>query len=405
VGKVTHREHYIPLRKQELIELLAVQPDLSADDRGAFREFCRRVTALYHVDYQQRLEQLKNDYAPYDPDAVTTPIAKLTADAKQQRLDELLLQFTALMERANFQHLDHDVIKAALEEASYWGLNLQVDFNVFERLELFVRGDIVGKRTRRNWRKWFRLEEVEVPTYQRLVLVLKFNKSKRLPSDIDIADVYLKLFKDIPKADLEMLLPGARLQMSGFTRLKMGGSLLSGLAFIAYKIITEVLAVAGAVGIGFIWGPILALFGYGYKQYYGYQTTKTSYSLHLTQSLYYQNLDNNAGVLYHLLDEAEEQECREAILAYYYLWRRAGAAGWTAQELDEHIEQDLERLACIKVDFEIEDALQKLERLGVLIKTGDRYRACPLEEVLALLGEQWRGALTGQHGESAETVD
>jgi hypothetical protein len=232
---------------------------------------------------------------------------------------------------------------------------------------------------------------VDVPTYQRLVLILKFRPHhKRLPHNVDTQDVYLKLFKDIPKMDLEMLLPGARLQMSGLTRLKMGGSLLSGLAFILYKVITEVFLVAGAFGVGVLWGPIAALLGYGYKQYYGYTTTKQSYSLHLTQSLYYQNLDNNAGVLYHLLDEAEEQECREAILAYFFLWRRAEPAGWTAAELDDQVEQALERIAKIHVDFEIDDALAKLETLGILTRTSGRYRAVPLEQALQQLEAQWK---------------
>lgn len=385
-------EHYIPLRKHDLIELLCADVELSAQEQTGFREFCRRVIALYHLQYHDRLETLKNAYAPFDPDAVTAPLTALATDRRQQRLDELLEHFTWLMERANFIHLSHNAIKTAMEEVSYWGLNLVVDFDVFERLEIFVRGDLLGKRTRRNWRRWFRLEEVQVPTYQRLVLLLKFRKHKLLPKDVDTADVYLKLFKDIPKADLEMLLPGARLQMSGLTRLKMGGSLVSGLGYILYQIITEVFLAAGAIGVGVFWGPLAALLGYGYKQYYGYQTTKQSYSLHLTQSLYYQNLDNNAGVLYHLLDEAEEQECREAVLAYYYLWRRAAQDGWTSGELDEHIEDELQRLAKIRVDFEIDDALDKLAKLGIVSKLGERYRADPLRDALACLNEQWSAA-------------
>src|SRR5205823_1453688 len=109
----------------------------------------------------------------------------------------------------------------------------------------------------------------------------------------------------------------------------------------------------------------------------------------LTQSLYYLNLDNNAGVLTQLLDEAEEQECREAFLAYYCLWRFASGPGWTAPALDDYVEMDLERLAEIKVDFEIEDALAKLERLQLVVKTGDRYAAVPIEQALERLDYTW----------------
>jgi hypothetical protein len=58
----------------------------------------------------------------------------------------------------------------------------------------------------------------------------------------------------------------------------------------------------------------------------GYLQTKDKYRLVLTRRLYYQNLDNNAGVFFRVLDEAEEQEFREAILAYAA--RSASAAGW-----------------------------------------------------------------------------
>ena len=135
--------------------------------------------------------------------------------------------------------------------------------------------------------------------------------------------------------------------------------------------------------------PALALGGYAYKQWYGYQFARTTYGLQLTQSLYYQNLDNNAGVLNHLLDEAEEQECREAILAYYYLWRYAGETGWTARDLDDYVEMDLERIADLKVDFEIADAIDKLEKLRVVEKVGDRYRAHPLAKALEMLDYTW----------------
>jgi hypothetical protein len=61
-----------------------------------------------------------------------------------------------------------------------------------------------------------------------------------------------------------------------------------------------------------------------------------------------QNRDNNAGVLYHLLNEAEEQESREAALAYYYLWRFPRPEGWSTANLDDHIEMELEKLAASK---------------------------------------------------------
>ena len=56
-----------------------------------------------------------------------------------------------------------------------------------------------------------------------------------------------------------------------------------------------------------IWGVIGGTLGYSARSVYGYLNTRQKYQLNLTQSLYFQNLDNNYGAIQRLLDEAEEQ--------------------------------------------------------------------------------------------------
>jgi hypothetical protein len=105
--------------------------------------------------------------------------------------------------------------------------------------------------------------------------------------------------------------------------------------------------------------------------------------------LYFLGLDSNAGVLTRLLDEAEEQECRETYLAYYFLWRHAPPQGWTAEQLDDYVELFLEGAVNLKVDFEIGDALDKLERLKLIRKSGVLYTAVPLADALSALDRTW----------------
>jgi hypothetical protein len=379
------REHFIPVRRHDLINLLCTDRGLSRAAADLFRQLSTLLLATFHFEYHQLLEDLKNEYAPFDPDECTKPMTNLSPAERSTKLGRLFERFAWLMERANFKRLDRAEIVDATRAVSDWGLNMDVDFSVFERFDLFARGDTIGTRYRRRWRNLFRLESVQLPVYQRLVLIVKLKPSKRLPGGVDTDDVFLKVFKDIPKVDMEMLLPGARMLMPGMTRLKLGGSLLSTMGLVAYNIITKL----AAFSIYGFWALLFAIFGYGYRQYYGYQSTRTAHSLRLTQSLYYQNLGNNQGVLFHLLDEAEEQECREALLAYYCLWRYAPPDGWTQKDLDDYVEMDLERLANIKVDFEIDDAMAKLERLNLVNKNGDRYTAVPIERALESLDYTW----------------
>lgn len=383
------REHYIPLRKTDLVELLCADKSLSRVDRDAFRQLCVLIAAVFHFEYHQRLEELKNDYAPFDPDAVTRPIRTLLPEERQQKLEELFGEFESLMERANFKKLDTSALQSAHGKESEFGVHTSVDFRLFEKLAAYVRGEAIGTRSKRHWLFFWKKEPVKLPIYQRLAVIAKLCSNRRVGEDIDINRVYLKIFKDIPRMDLEMLLPGARLSMPRLQRWKMSSSWIGGAAYILYSVSTDLLQALATGAWWVFWGPLTALAGYGYKQWASYQSTRTSYGLRLTQSLYFQNLDSNAGVLFHLLDEAEEQECREAMLAYYYLWRHAGAEGWSSENLDDYVELDLERMANLKVDFEIGDALAKLERLQLVTRHGENYVAVPIERALEVLDYAW----------------
>jgi hypothetical protein len=58
-------------------------------------------------------------------------------------------------------------------------------------------------------------------------------------------------------------------------------------------------------------------------------------------------------------------------------------------DLDDYVELYLERYANLKVDFEIGDAIAKLERAKIVEKVGERYRAQPLEKALEMLDWTW----------------
>jgi Protein of unknown function (DUF3754) len=409
MAEFTDREHYIPLRKTDLIELLSKDKALSIEERTPFRRFCRQVSALFHFEYLKKLEELKDAYAPFDPDSETRPLKKPGEDERRKDLDRLFEKFIGLMERANFKRLSWaDVRQAMAAGASDWGINMDVDVRAFERVEIFCRGDENSIRYRK---RWFKAKEaVKVPSYKRLVFILKLRKHRRL-GDVNVEDVYMKIFKDIPKLDLEMLLPGARVQWPKAKAWTFWGLLTANLAYLLLSLGPKLLAVGFAVASGIaalqsnfeeawqllgtaaVLGPVAILGGFAYRQYAAYQNTKKTYHLLLTQSLYYQNLDNNAGVLTRLLDEAEEQECREVLLGYYCLWKYGPAQGWNSDQLDDYVEMFLEGTVNLKVDFEIGDALEKLERLGLVRKVGSNYHAVPLGQAAQALDQQWRKGL------------
>jgi hypothetical protein len=283
---------------------------------------------------------------------------------------------------------------------------MDVDFSAFEHVAIFARGDTVQTRSRRRWYSPSRQEEVEVPIYRRLALILKLRQHPRLCGAIDTDSVYLKIFKDIPKLDVVMLLPGARVRLSRLDRGKIGLPLLSGLALVAWNLLQDMAVMLDkwAASPSALWALAAGGIGYGYKSFHGYQQTKQRYHLTLTQSLYFQNLDSNAGVLMRLLDEAEEQESRLALLAYWCLWRYAGADGWTAADVDASVELYLDRYADLALLCRHNAALTQLQKLGLVEGSCERFRALPpgrAIETLQAAGRQslFPPALAGVNGE------
>ena len=71
-------------------------------------------------------------------------------------------------------------------------------------------------------------------------------------------------------------------------------------------------------------GAALAAFGgFLVRQFTKFKNRKIQFMKSLSENLYFRNLDNDAGVFHHLLDAAEEEEVKEAVLAYHFL-RTAG---------------------------------------------------------------------------------
>ena len=86
-------------------------------------------------------------------------------------------------------------------------------------------------------------------------------------------------------------------------------------------------------------------------------------------------------MIFRVLDEAEESECKESLLAYRFLL--AGDGPVSAAELDALIENWLLQNWQCRLDFEIDDALNKLEYLGLACRRGDVWQAMPADSSAA----------------------
>ena len=124
-----------------------------------------------------------------------------------------------------------------------------------------------------------------------------------------------------------------------------------------------------------------------FRQYSNYSFRKLKYQKRVADNVYFKNVNNDAGVFETVIGAAEEQETKEVILAYCELLARGPAVD--AAELDRRIETWLKTNFAVDLDFEVADALAKLERLGFLAPKDGKIAAIPLNEALARLDTLW----------------
>lgn len=380
-------DHYIPIGRQDLVRAMIGYARLPSEQESTFRSIAARLEARFHHQFYGALRELSEAYASFDPDCIIVDLESEEEASNEEKKATFFNELTNLVDKANYHELSRADIDEALAAAKMFGIRLEINFDAFHHLSVYVRGRTTDQWKIRKWYRMFREEEVEVPIYRRLILVFQYAGNEPEANATD-GEVHLKIFKNIPTTDIDILLPESRVRLSLFDRGKILLPTVSGISLTAYKIVKTSLLASLFTGIYGTFAFIVLVggtLGYGVKSFFGYLRTKDKYQLHLTRHLYYQNLGNNKGVLFRMINDAEEQEFREALIAYFLLWRESGETGWTKEQLDHRAEEWLREIAGVEVDFEDDDALSKLSRLGLATLHDDRWHAVPLEQADQIL--------------------
>ena len=209
-----------------------------------------------------------------------------------------------------------------------------------------------------------------------------------------------------PRADLEMLFPNARVRMRATDKLLIGvpavvsadhhGDHEARRGPVAGAVVAGVLVRAaqragparpGPASSPSVraWRPSAASW---WRQFGKYKNRKIQFMKSLSENLYFRNLDNDAGVFNHLLDAAEEEEVKEAVLAYHFL-RKCRESTHRRRTGPAYRDLVHAAMGCTEFDFEVADGVGKLRRLRLLDDTGRRLSAVPLEEACRRLDETW----------------
>jgi hypothetical protein len=133
---------------------------------------------------------------------------------------------------------------------------------------------------------------------------------------------------------------------------------------------------------------LFALGAFVLRQWGNFHRQSLIHQKQLTDNVYYRNVNNNAGIFTYLIGEAEEQDWKEAMLAYQTLL--AASEPPTSKVLAARVEEALSTRFGVGINFGVEAALAKLRELGLLRDLGDGCVAVlPLTEALARLEQVW----------------
>ena len=373
---------------------------LKEEDQQKFREFCEILSAYYHFEFHEKLETLKDNFTPFNPDSATKPLHSPSAEQIKKMEEDLVGTLCGVLEKANYTKLSQDELEKALDEEFLITLRMDVNFDDFDQMVFYHRGDtqeIVPVK-----RGLFKTEDFTLDIYERVVLLLKFKdeeyfKSKKVnlkKLNFTPGKTYVYLYKNIPKADIEVLFPNVEISMNWKDRLMLIVPAVIAAVPVILKVLPQLVLIAGVIAIALKAEAIAKMFGvdmtqqqalmpmiiaslsalailggFGFKQYIKYKNKRIAFLKDVSDTLFFKNLDSNAGVFNMLIDEAEEEENKEVILAYYHLL--TSETSLTQDELDDKIESWMEEKFNTKIDFNVEKALHKMMSLkGVVVRDG-----------------------------------
>ncbi len=398
-------QHYIPRSVTSLAGALAEVAPAGAPstDHDDFLLLSRLVSIQRHVVFHDRARQLTDAWedAPDDPDAaavVEHDLEALLADAKYIEMSPTQLD-------------------EAMRKESSLPLRLEVDLEPYGAVLVHRRGSRRAVVDRTHW-GGLRTTQHEVMVDKRVVVHTRVRQAGWFAErGIDPAarglvpgHVALKQFRDVPRADIEMLLPSARVRMRRIDSLIVGvPAVASGVAVLSTKLLPTLgmmfVLVAAWLGLRddqprldqgalvVLFGGVVTLGGFLLRQWTKLKNRRLTYLKTLSESLYFRTIADGPGVLHSLLDAAEQQGTIEVLLAYRHLL--AAPEPLTPARLDAVVERWLAETCELTIDFQVDHAVAKLRDLDLVVDDGPsrddetRLVARPLPEAIERLDARW----------------
>ncbi|CAN1126611.1 hypothetical protein LINPERHAP2_LOCUS3516 [Linum perenne] len=435
------KESVIPILKPKLIMTLANLIEHTSD-RAEFLKLCKRVEYTIRAWYLLQFEDLMQLYSLFDPVYGEEKLKQqhLTPDDILTLEQNFLTYLFQVMEKSNFKIATDEEIEIALSGQYLSNLPIKVDESMLDKklLSTYFQNhaysnlpDFANKVSlqrisiqRKNnaiviWLEKFlsrkhkkqrrdstkdddnnsednkdefyveriRLENMELslgnllskttiqePTFDRIIVVYRLASTKAKVE----RGVYVKHFKNIPMADMEIVLPEKR--NPGLTPMDWVTFLVSAVV----GLVAVISSIESPKDLWVMFAVLSTVIGYCAKTYFTYQQNLAAYQNLITQSMYDKQLDSGKGTLLHLCDDVIQQEVKEVIISFFILMEQGKA---TREDLDLRCEELLNEEFGESCNFDVDDAVEKLEKLGIIARDSlSRYYCVGLKRANEIIG-------------------
>ena len=385
-------EAFIPYRRSDIIKLCLDDGQLNTADSQKFKDFCEILSSYYHFRFHKTLEVIKNNYLFFNPNADAEALIPPSFEQYDEMESSVINAFEHVLERANYIRLAEDALKQALGKESLIDLRTEVDFDDFERVICYYRGDSYKRVFVKKLFFWKKEKRIDI--FERIVLLIKFKEAAYFRSKKEEikelkfipGKIYVYFYKNIPQLDIDLLFPNVSTSMTWKDRLLFGIPAIGAAIPLILRALPNILLLIAAILLVLNAEPLveqlevkknqvrdimpvlvatlslgMTLGGFAFKQYSNYKSKKIKFQKDITETLFFKNLGNNESVFQMFIDIAEEEECKEIILVYYHLLTSKNPL--SPEELDAYIEAWMEKKLGNKINFDIHGPLDNLANI------------------------------------------
>ncbi|MGJ5069206.1 TMEM143 family protein [Bradyrhizobium oligotrophicum] len=415
-GETTsRRDRFIPIRKSEVLDAVISHGGLDDTQSADLRRLAQMLGAILHHEYFDELDRLRDAYFDFDPEV---PVGRHRSpeelDAAYRSLADEVVQ---VLGEANFIEISHVEIERAFAEHALVRVKLKASISDYRAVRMFRRGQhqetievpmLYGLRRRKH----------EIEVYDDIILMVATRpdeptRTKRKTAawrgrnKIRGGAVLFKYFRHIARFDLEALLPNVRVVMGLREQLTLGVPALVGGVPILLKLastLTVLFIVAGFyLGLSgtvhdndteqalAALSGLFALGAFILRQWGNFHRRSLIHQKQVTDNIYFRNVNNNSGIFNYLIGEAEDQDWKEAVLAYGGLLLASVPLSRAA--LGSHVEELLQQMFGLGRAFNIDEALIRLREFGLISGGDDALSALPLPDAIVQLERVWANAL------------